>query len=643
MFRDRLREKIAEKGVENPDLWPRINSDCLKGEAKEIYERREQAVLAYLTGTSFLDAARRHGLTKQYFSKLIHRCLQPNDDGRIWGFRALLYYEHVKEYDREVEPGPNHEGHHGGYSGAITQLLEKHKDIRDLVIDHFLRKNSDAFIAEPKVSHKRTYLYFKKLCRSKGITDSQYPFCVEKEGRAGLRNYLNRHIKNYYELAKAVYGEDVAKALRVNSLRKRTIPVVLPYQRVELDAHSIDASFEIEIRHPDGDSEVRQLSRFWVIAAREVLTGATLGYSISLKRNYSSLDVRKCIINSLTKWKPRELTVPCLTYSEDGGFPQNRFDQLDGVIYSELGVDNAKAHLAEPTIALLVDRLAIAMNFGPVATPNRRTFVELLFKYLEDNGFHRVPSTHGSKPSDIKGKDPKALAAKYHIKESHLEDIIAVMLWDKNGLQSSHGLGKSPLQKLEYWLSKKLIFPKLSPIQRRTLLMHDIEVTATIRGSMAGKRTPYVQYEGAEYTSDMLMTRFDLTGKKVKLCINSENGGSARAYLLEDGTDLGTLIAKGRWGQWPHSIEMRKQLNWLIDKGRIQLDDYNDPIDVYKEYLLQNGDTRKAAEVERYQRECPYNISNTVTEPHKPQNDNSSATPPDPEAYNQKAYITGKK
>lgn len=655
MFRNRLRDRIAELGVGEPELWPGVDPSCFRvegkneekkqkiEEAKKEYERREQAVLAYLQGTSFTTVARRYGFSNQFLSQMIYRCLDTHKDHRIWGFRALIPFMHVKEYKRQVDAHPNLEGHHGGYSGAMTQLLDRYEDIKCLVIDYFLLKNNDAFIAEPKVSYKETWKYFKKLCRSAGIRNDEYPFCVENEGRLALKKYLTRHIENAYDLAKALYGEDVAKAIRVNNLRKRTIPVVLPYQRVELDGHSIDAAFEIEITHPDGDIGVIQTTRLWVIVAREVLTGSTLGYSISYKRNYSSQDVRKCVINSLTKWKPRELSVPGLFYSEDGGFPLNRFPQLEGVVYSELGVDNAKAHLAEATVDLLVDRLAVALNLGPVATPNRRSFAERLFKSLADNNIHRLPSTLGSKPSDKRGKDPKALAAKYHIKDTHLEDIIAVMLWDFNGLPSKHGYGKSPLQKIEYWLSKKLILPRLSLIQRRALLMYDIEVYATIRGSMEKKRTPYVQYEGAEYTSDMLMTRSDLIGKKVKLGINSENGGSAHAYLREDGTDLGILIAKGKWGEWPHSIEMRKKLNWLEHKGQIKLNDYDDPVNAYKEYLRQKGENRKAADVERYQRESPYNASKSGAEPNKSESTESSVKAPDPDAYNQKAYIIGRK
>ena len=71
----------------------------------------------------------------------------------------------------------------------------------------------------------------------------------------------------------------------------------------------------------------------------------------------------------------------------------------------------------QPSETTLTRVVGSGVNAGPVNMPERRQFVERFFGVLEENGFHRLPSTVGSNPSDARRDDSKACALR---SESHM-------------------------------------------------------------------------------------------------------------------------------------------------------------------------------------------------------------------------------
>ena len=67
-----------------------------------------------------------------------------------------------------------------------------------------------------------------------------------------------------------------------------------------------------------------------------------------------------------------------------------------------------------------------------------------------------------------------------------------------------------------------------------------------------------------------------------------------RAYL-PDGAELGILTAKGKWSLRPHSLKERKAINKLKKDKKINFDMYNDPIEIYQEYLNSKSIKNKSA------------------------------------------------
>jgi putative transposase len=67
--------------------------------------------------------------------------------------------------------------------------------------------------------------------------------------------------------------------------------------------------------------------------------------------------------------------------------------------------------------------------------------------------------------------------------------------------------------------------------------------------------------------------------------------------ILPNGAEFGTLTAQGTWGRSPHTLEMRKAVLALRRKKLIYYTEYDDPIQIYVDYLgsraLQNKTARR--------------------------------------------------
>lgn len=141
--------------------------------------------------------------------------------------------------------------------------------------------------------------------------------------------------------------------------------------------------------------------------------------------------------------------------------------------------------------------------------------------------------------------------------------------------------------------------------------MFDYRIVRTIRGNIKEGKRPYVQIDGARYTSDILSQQPELIGKKLTIYIDPQDGRFAHAYFAENGEELGLLEAKGYWGRTAHSLEMRR----TILEGKIRQFEHdiekNDPIHDYldqkakealsekkvrKQFLKDTGDRAKAIE-----------------------------------------------
>lgn len=553
-------------------IWPMVDKsvffdgDDIKYKEEKIkilakFNLREASVFAYLNGEPLQVIREKYGFSRQFVHRLVMKCIATHPDGKIWGGRALLPYSRQKQYDRLalVKSSVNE----GGQAGALTQLFEHHPDIQEVIEALFFKKVDKLLtIHEAVISFKSLHKRFVDACRAKGIKATEYPFTSKWLGYHGLVKHLKKlALRRYGEAVQARFGKEAARNLNLGKSSQPLMPVTRPYFRVEFDGHKVDISFVIKIPTPYGHFEERAVNRLWILVIRESLSGAILGYHVAYGLEYNQHEVSQCIKKSIQPWIPRKITTPGLSYPTQGGMPSCVIKELEWATFQELLYDNAKANLANSVTRVLTEVIGSAANAGPVDSPERRAFIERFFGLFEENGFHRLPSTHGNSPQDIRRTKPEKMAEKFKIRLDHIEDLVEVLIAEFNG-RPSHGNGyRSPLERLQYFVSQPdVIIPKLSEDKRRRMHMFDYRLVRTIRGNLAEGKRPYVQIDGARYTSDILSQLPELISKKLAIYIDPQDGRFAHAYFIDNGEELGLLEAKGYWGRTAHTLEMRRTI-----------------------------------------------------------------------------------
>ncbi|PEO83578.1 hypothetical protein CN571_24795 [Bacillus pseudomycoides] len=249
-------------------------------------------------------------------------------------------------------------------------------------------------------------------------------------------------------------------------------------------------------------------------------------------------------------------------------------------LWDELLIDNAKANFSGIVAEKLKNIIGCSINQGPVNFPERRGIIERFFGLLAQNGFHRLPSTTGSSPTDVKRDNPEKKAIKYQISENEIEQLTTVLVAEYNATPHGGISHLSPLQSMDQ-KTKRFLVRTLGEEEREFLSFYELRVSREIRGK---NRKPYIQYMNAEYRNEVIANFPELVGKELRLIIDINDLRFIRAFL-PDGSDIGFLQASGKWGVVKHSLKTRKAIINLKNRKLIHFLESDDPIEVYQKYL----------------------------------------------------------
>lgn len=596
MTQVRFARALLEPDIKDTSRWPTVDISLLSDKHSIIYERRENAIREYLADKPVKEISKAFGIPRNELGRFLRKCLSTHPDGRIWGWRALIPYSRQQRYERRVPIKPYPSSRMGGGSGALMQLFDRLPHIQEFVDALFLKKRGAGIIHESRIPLKSIHKRFLDACRTAGLTTRDYPFSVKTLGRVALWRYLSKLLKK--KLLSGVlarHGKDAARILRSASGGNVEEEIVRPYQKVQFDAHRIDLFATVSMPSPYGGSVQRIIDRFWILAILEVVSRAILGYYVSLNREYNAHEVLLCVRNAITPWKRRGVTIPGLKYPDHGGMPSEIIPDLAWALWQEFSYDNAKANLSDKVLNKLTRTVGCAINPGPVEAPERRALIERFFQTVEENGFHRLPSTTGSGPSDPRRDDPEHTAIRLNINLEHIEELTEVIILQYNGTPHS-GIGyRTPLEYLQYFVSDDNYLVKTLPEGRRTNMdLLSIEVARTVRGNIKQGRRPYIEFEGVRYHNDILSRSPGLIGKRLTLMVNPDDVRSLLAYL-PDGAEFGTLTAHRPWGRIPHTLEVRKAILTLRHRRLLWYTAEQDPIQVYLDYLATQAGNSKTA------------------------------------------------
>jgi hypothetical protein len=247
-----------------------------------------------------------------------------------------------------------------GASGAFAALLQSFPDIDQLLQDYVLKRArpkasltgpalkpaAKKYVHESRVPLKALHKGFIEACRKHDLEKKgQYPFTTKKLAYEALSKYAHKLIElNWERGAKARLGSAAVNTLRTGDGTGR--PAFMPFQRVECDAHLIDAIFCILIPSLSGELIPKIVHRLWWIIVHEVSTSTILGHFLSMNEECTADDVLQAVRIALTKWQPRKLSVPTMKYWDGAGFPSSYDSRLVGARWEEFSVDGSMANLS---------------------------------------------------------------------------------------------------------------------------------------------------------------------------------------------------------------------------------------------------------------------------------------------------------
>lgn len=590
-----IAERLAlAPELRDTSLWEKPREKDLLPDDKAEYLRRKKAVIARLNGTSFAQIKKDHGYTKSEVYRMLRRCLTPQPNGTIHGFRALPPGTTVAPYQRKSPVNPELAAQTKGLAGAFMQLMAEQEVLYRYVEKHALGSSSKSSAVVAKIILPE----FLKKC-AKLRAPNQYPFITEDRGGRALVRFIDRLRERHY--ASQAEKEDVSATLDGPlTAQPSGAQQLRPFEETEHDGHNGDFYFVLKLRGHHGEWLYTTPMRLWLLLLIDRASRAILGYSYRFgSTNYPAVAVMRSFVHALTPWKPLTLTLSGLAYKEGAGFPSGIAPRARGRLVDLVCFDNAKANTAKQTMKPLTTLVGATLNYGRVGCPIARPFVERLNQSLETHGFRRLPM--GFNPKGPKEERERALkaATEHAVTPDEIAQVLDVMLANYNSDPHSDLVNRSPNEFIRMWDSQTV-----APLRRtehpellaQTLLR--MELIKTIRGGGESGRAPYVELWGARYRNDVLRKMTDSVGKKVRLIVDIDGDVRLiRAFLRRGRKEfpLGILKAGPPWHLTPHNLELRQQIRKANKIEKIVVKPGSDIVQAFKQIKQREATERSSA------------------------------------------------
>lgn len=537
--------------------WPEPVILAMTEDERQDYDRKKQAILYCAQGLAKKEITRLTGINPSYLYYLVHRCTALDSDEHPYGFRALVKGNQCCTRRRSSlekldigKPLP----------GALAALFARYPKLEETMRTVIVKKiPPGSKFPDPRLTWAQVHEIFLNQCTGLGIRPPFYPFCSDSLGTHALKAWGKRVQGNKEKNSSGHKENEVLLG-----------PVTRVYERVEIDGHFVDVNWTLEIPSLNGDEPIYlKVTRLWIIAALEEVSGAALGYSVALGRNYNFSDVARAIQSCLVPWKPRKLTISTIAYKPGECLP-SAIPELAFICFDELWLDNAKSQLSDGFLTMLERSVNAVPVFGPKAAPNVRPKIEGFFDLVEEAGIHGLRGTTGSSPTDPRKAKPKD--DPFIPSLDVVLDLIDLLVARYNA-SPAPGRNISRIEVLKRAVEREVnVIRRVPQAERGSVVKYHIFEIAKI-GQDKGR--PILRWRNARYDGPGLHARPNLIGKEV-LVQAQEDLRVIEIVLLEDGTPLGTLVVEKRWRGQPNTVAGRK---------------------VARKLMSQNGFVRKAADV----------------------------------------------
>lgn len=575
---------------EHADLekWPKPDESSLDEADLSRYQRNTRAIKMFAEGRSWASIGRETRLGRSSVRALVLRALKSDGNAQIFGFFAAVPRLRLKPYNRKASQAQKHAASKGGMAGLLHAVFRDYPTIRTELKKVVLKYAGPNDATPGTVPWYKVLGSFHQLCRAEGIPATAWPFSATYLGYESVRRWGHKILyENRGRGARITLGPRANKMLGATT-GEQSLLLAEQYGDIwELDSHKINAVGTIKISSPDGAYTLVAIKLIYIVLIADRDSHSIVSWIAALNEEPSAADILRCVDKAINTWEPLRLTIPGLSRDPQGGMPSYNFPALRNCGCALLLVDNASAHLARDVEKRIRETLGCTINFGEVATPNRRPLIEAINGQLARLGFKRLVSATATDSEDQNGKTAVERAILHEVTRDDLFQFIDCLVWRINGMPTA-GLGqKSPLEKIEMQVSNEhFIAPQLPSAVMKENTMRTVVELRKLAGNPLQGRNLHINVDGARYTSHSLINSGLLPGISISVEINEDDMTTVKASITGKGLSLGVLKAIGGWGRTKHDRPTRKIIIRLKHKRLLRLIDGQDPVDAYMQYLV---------------------------------------------------------
>ncbi len=588
------------ENLRDVSAWPAVDVKALDEESRANFVARQDALVLFIESpsVSLAEIKRQTGVDPKTLYRMIPRCFAMHADGRIYGFRAVIPYERLKNYERTQSVNSLAAPDGKGLAGAFSQLIKRYPQLEKFLEEEAKNRRAPINTArEVRKTVKRIHKRFLEQCRAAGVKPNEYPLNRDLAGLRSLGHYLKQHDLRTFESAARSKGADhIGPAFPANEEEERAPPATRAFEVIEFDGHKIDLRLTVRVIDPFGFETLFELTRIWILVLLDVASRAVIGYKLALSTEYNKDDVAGALQNALMPFRPRNYKLPDLSIRVGGGFPSAVVPEAEFACWEWFRFDGAKSHLAADTLARLTQVVGCWPDNGPRGEPNKRKSIERFFPELAKNFAHRLPGTTGSDPDSIERAlgDPKGdLSLLVELDE--LEDMVEVLLADYNGTSHSGISSRTPLEAMAQLIARDHGYVRTLPrVMRSNLCLLQEAKIVPIKGNLATGTRPHINFLEVRYTSDVLSSSPGLINKKLRIYFDVRDLRMVKAFF-EDGSELGVLRAARPWCYTPHSLRVRREILRLKRLGKLKYREGDDPVEAWEKLKRREGSTNKRA------------------------------------------------
>ncbi|QDI03423.1 hypothetical protein E4A48_06710 [Xanthomonas cerealis pv. cerealis] len=374
---------VSPLTLEEVQAWPEPIVTTLSAAKQGQYGKRRDALLAMTGGLGLKAAANKHGVREGTLNDTLENARKLAPDGVPWGWRAC-----VPHRVRGESPGPTRLPEKAAPS-AFKQLVRHVEGLQDL-LDGF----KGVLPTRARASSQFDRVFEKMLAHVRTrVGNAGYPFNAPDKGRRALLEYLKRARKRIVETEPEGEANEAAEAKQLQQVFEFDA-----MERLEFDAHKMDADLYMEVESTKGRSVLRKIPYAWLLLVIDSVSRLILRWSLVLGRAYTQIDVLHVFSVSLLPWEPRDLLVPQMKYVAGSGVGTSCIDGrvLRGIVTA---ADNAMAHHAKLTTTNLSRYQRGVIHLGWPRVPETRGVLEAMFRQIANGAIRMLPgglSQHGT-------------------------------------------------------------------------------------------------------------------------------------------------------------------------------------------------------------------------------------------------------